>query len=180
MQRVNLHLDLSTINIKNYRLYYARIPGVNYNPEYFEERKTKARWVFEKQKSIYNPYFKTNILLTSEGFHHLRFSSNRERHKTEQILKFSLLPLALEVIKRSGTIQEYRNIFTPIGEKGRDGFTKMKRVEYWGLIAIVGENNIKIKTILRRVGEGNIIFWSVMPYSKLRSQKLAHESIENE
>jgi len=58
----------------------------------------------------------------------------------------------------------------------------MKIVNYWVFIAIVGEENqIKVKTILRRVGDGNIIFWSVMPYSKLRNgQKLYSGDIEDE
>lgn len=62
------------------------------------------------------------------------------------------------------------------------GFTPMKMVIYWAFIAIVGENKkIKIKTILRKVGDGNIIFWSVMPYSKLKNgQKLYSGDIEDE
>ena len=126
------------------------------------------------------PYFRSNIVLNSDGFHHLLFSARRERNKTEQLLKLNLLPLAVETIKKSGTIQEYRKILAPFGHKAKNGFTKMINVEYWGLIAIVGEKNIRIKTILKRIGEGNIIFWSVMPHSKLRNQKLANESIEEE
>jgi hypothetical protein len=58
----------------------------------------------------------------------------------------------------------------------------VKEIEYWGLIAIVGSKSIKIKTILRRVGDGNITFWSVMPYSKIKNgnQKLFSDGIEDE
>lgn len=58
----------------------------------------------------------------------------------------------------------------------------MKEVEYWGLVAIVGETKIKVRTILRRVGYGNITFWSVMPYSKIKGgkQKMFTEGIEDE
>ncbi len=99
------------------------------------------------------------------------------------MLKFSLLPFALEIIKKSGTIQEYRKILTPIGKKSSsDGAVQMKNVEYWGLIAIIGINDRKVKTILRRVGDGNITFWSVMPYSKIKNgnQRLFTEGIEDE
>ncbi|OHB00602.1 MAG: hypothetical protein A3F53_02045 [Candidatus Zambryskibacteria bacterium RIFCSPHIGHO2_12_FULL_48_10] len=45
----------------------------------------------------------------------------------------------------------------------------MREIEYWGVIAITkGEKPIRIKIILRRVGNGNIIFWSVMPTVKLK------------
>jgi hypothetical protein len=44
--------------------------------------------------------------LNGEGLHHLRYSAERERSKPEQMLKFRLLPLGLEVIAKSGTVQE--------------------------------------------------------------------------
>ncbi len=58
----------------------------------------------------------------------------------------------------------------------------MKEIEYWGLVAIVGDKKIKVKTVLRRIGDGNITFWSVMPYSKLKQgkQKVFTAGIEDE
>lgn len=154
--------------------------AMNYNPDFFEAKKTKARLIFDKQKSIYCPYFKVNIILNSDGFHHLQFSARQERNKREQLLKFSLLPMALDTIRRSGTIQEYRKTLMAFGSRAKDGFRKMKYVEYWGLISIVGANQIRIKTVLRRVGDGSIIFWSVMPYLSLRDRKLSSGGIEEE
>jgi len=49
-------------------------------------------------------------MLNAEGLHHLRYSAERERRKPEQMLKFRLLPLALDVIRKSRTVQEYRKI----------------------------------------------------------------------
>ena len=150
---------------------------------YFNERKEKARAIFNAQKTIRNPYFQSDIVLNSDGFHHLQFSARRERNKREQLLKFSLLPLGLEIIRKSGTIQEYRKLLTPIGKKSpKDGSIPMKNVEYWGLIAIVGQRGLKVRTVLRRVGDGNITFWSVMFYSKIKNgnQKLFTEGIEDE
>ncbi|MCR4279392.1 MAG: hypothetical protein NUV78_01495 [Candidatus Zambryskibacteria bacterium] len=148
---------------------------------YFEERKEKAHSVYAVQKSVYNPYFKTEVIFNSDGFHHLSFSARRERNKKEQLLKFSLLPLAIGIIKKSGTLQEYRTGLTTIGKIGKDGLTPAKATEYWGFVAIVGESKIKIKVILRRIGDGNITFWSVMPFSKLKGgQKLYTNGIEEE
>ncbi len=101
--------------------------------------------------------------------------------RKEQLLKFSLLPLALRVIKNSGTIQEHRKGIIAIGKVGKDGLKKTKNVEYWAFVAIIGDSEIKIRVILRRVGDGNIIFWSVMPDSNLKKgQKLYTEGIEYE
>src|SRR3989338_2678151 len=98
--------------------------------DYFKQIKENARLAYSAQKGIYNPYFKTGIVLNSDGFHHLQFSARRERNKSEQLLKLRLLPLALEIIKKSGTIQEYRKLLTPIGKKSpRDGAVPMKGKE---------------------------------------------------
>lgn len=150
---------------------------------YFNNKKEKARTLYSLQKVIRNPYFGVDIILNSDGFHHLQFSSRKERNKKEQLLRFSLLPLALEIIKKSGTIQEYRKLLTPIGKRSsRDGSIPMKEVEYWGLVAIIGKNKIKVRTVLRRVGNGNITFWSVMPYSKIKKgyQKLYTDNMEDD
>ena len=152
--------------------------------EYFNKRKKKAKEIYDSQKNIHNPYLKSEIILNSDGFHHLQFSARRERNKKEQLLKFNLLPLAFSVIKKSGTLQEYRKKLMPIGEKSeKDGLRQAKIVEWWGFIAITGNPQVKIKVILRKVGNGNIIFWSVMPYSSIkrgRRQKLFTNNIEDE
>ena len=154
-------------------------PDINH----FNQRKEKAKQIYTAKKSIHNPYFRTEIVLNSDGFHHLQFSARRERNKREQMLKFSLLPLALDIIKKSGTIQEYRKLLTPIGKPSAlNGSIPMKEVQYWGLVAIVGEKQIKVRAVLRKVGDGNITFWSVMPYSKFRQgqQKFFTDGIEDE
>jgi hypothetical protein len=154
-------------------------PDINY----FNERKERAKQIYAAQKSVRNPYFKTEIILNSDGFHHLQFSARRERNKREQLLKFNLLPLALEIIRKSGTIQEYRKLLTPIGKPSPgNGSVPMKEVQYWGLVAIVGEKQIKVRTVLRKIGDGNITFWSVMPYSKFKQgqQKVFTAGIEDE
>ena len=136
----------------------------------FLEKKKKAEDLYLKNREIYNPYFGQKVIFNSDGFHHLQFSSRKERNKSEQVLKFSLLPQALEIIRKSGTIQEYRSkILTPYGKKSKKGEVVMKEIEYWGMIAIVGK--CKVRTVLRRVGNGAITFWSVMPYSKIKNGK---------
>lgn len=141
--------------------------------EKYSKLKEKTRLIFQNKPSVFCPYFNQEVTFNSDGFHHLQFSSRRERNKNEQILKFSLVPLAVNIIKKSGTIQEYRKGLCPVGKKSeKDGLTLMKMVEYWGLVAITGNNSIKIRVILRRIGDGKIIFWSVMPAIKLNRDKL--------
>jgi len=150
------------------------------NTEFLNEKKEKAKKIYDTLKNIYNPYLKNQIIFNSDGFHHFQFSARRERNQEEQLLKFSLLPLAIDVIKNAGTLQEYRKKIITVGNKGKDGFTKTKEAQYWGFVAIVGKSQIKIKVIIRKVGDGNFTFWSVMPNLKLKgNQKLYTDDIED-
>jgi hypothetical protein len=141
----------------------------------------KAKRVYPLQGQIRCPYFKDNIILTSDGFNHLQYKGNRKpRNIDEQILKLTLLSKALEIIKNTGTLQEYRKGIEKVGKIGSDGFYKTKNVEYWGFHAIFGKDYLrKIVVILKRVGDGKIIFWSVMPHRKFNNQKLYEDGIED-
>ncbi|MEK7193632.1 MAG: hypothetical protein AAB652_02480 [Patescibacteria group bacterium] len=154
-----------------------------FDNSYFKQKKEKARQIYDSQRTIFSPFFKQDIILNSDGFHHLRYSARRERNKNEQILKFTLLPLGLQIIKTATTLQEYRKLLSPVGEKSkRDGSVAMKMIEWWGFIAIFVKHEIKVRVVLRKVGEGNIHFWSVMPYSHLKTgkkQKLFTEGLED-
>src|SRR5882724_656369 len=134
---------------------------------YYENKKETARRTYDAQRLIHSPFFNEDIVLNSDGFHHLRYSARRERNKEEQVLKFTLLPLGLRIIKMATTVQEYRKLLSPVGVPAiRDGLTTMKLIQWWGFVAIFVEQDIKVRAIVRKVGEGNLHFWSVMPYAK--------------
>jgi hypothetical protein len=97
----------------------------------YHRLRDRARQLFDGNPTIHCPYFSERIVLNGEGLHHLRYSAERERGKPEQMLKFRLLPLALDVVRKSGTVQEYRKIWQPVGKKGADGMRAAKEVEYW-------------------------------------------------
>ena len=105
--------------------------------EYFKKRKSEAEARYKKIASVRCPYLKQDVLFNAKGFHHLQFSAGRERSKKAQLLKFHLFPLAVSVIKSSGTVQEYRKELQPFGKKGkRDGLRKTKPVQFWAFVAI--------------------------------------------
>jgi len=155
------------------------------NMEYFKDKRQKAQELYETQKTIYSPYFKSDVVLNSDGFHHLQFSARRERDKEEQLLKFIFLPIGLKTIKEAGTLQEHRKCLCPVGKKSKkDGLSPMKMVQWWGFISLYPDQGIMARTILRKVGDGNITFWSVMRYKKIgnngNSQKAFFEGIEDD
>lgn len=130
--------------------------------------KEKAKILYEAEKEIYCPYFHSKIILNSDGFNHLQYKPNRTpRNLKEQIYKLSLLKTALGTIPKCGTLQEYRIQTERYGKLQKDGFHKMKQVQYWGFHSITESKKNKIKIILKQVGDGHVIFWSVMPYKKM-------------
>ena len=122
------------------------------------------------------PFFNKEVIFNSDGFNHLQFSDGSERPKTQQMNKFNLLPLAPKIISVAGTVQEYRKQWGKVGRKKANGFQETKEMEYWGLIAIIyHENeNIKVRVILRRVGDGNVTFWSIMRDARIREKDTYH------
>jgi hypothetical protein len=86
--------------------------------ENYRSLRERAKEMFDRNPAIRCPYFDSDIVLNGEGLHHLRYSAERGRGKPEQMLKFRLLPLVLEVIGKAGTIQEYRRIWQPFGKAG--------------------------------------------------------------
>ena len=154
-----------------------------YRDSYGDLRR-QAKDLFDRNPKVRCPFFNMDVILNADGFHHLRYSARRARTKAEQALKFRLLPLALEVIRKSGTVQEYRRIWQPIEQSPTaDGMRRAKEVEYWGFVAIIGSRPDKIRVILRRVGDGNITFWSVMRGAKVIAdgrQRLAPDGLEDD
>jgi hypothetical protein len=150
----------------------------------YDDWRARTKELFDDNPLVHCPYFGTTVVLNGDGLHHLRYSARRERGKPEQMLKFRLAPLALEVIRKSGTVQEYRKIWQVVGKPAaRDGARAMKEVEYWGLVAIIGPRPTKVRVILRRVGDGNVVFWSVMRGSKILrdgAQRLAPDNLEDD
>ena len=102
---------------------------------------------------IYCPALKEDVFFTSKGFHHLIYPSGKMRPIKEQMYKLGLLPLAIPVIKSAKKIYQYEKSF--IKDLG-------KEVEFWTLREIVGKQKTLTRVILRKMGTGNIIFFSIM------------------
>ena len=142
----------------------------------------QAKSVYGAQENIQCPFFEGPVTLSADGFYHLTNKPNRQpRNINEQKLKLRLLKKALRVIRRAGTLQEYRCNMEKFGKPAQDGFTKMKQVEYWAFHHIVGEKKrFLIRVITRRIGDGKIHFWSVMPHGRIERQKLYQQGIDED
>jgi len=67
--------------------------------------------------------------------------------------------------------QEYQEQYQMVPVKRhKHKCMESRLVQHWGFIAVL-DNRIRVKVILRKVGDGNIHFWSVIPYWKTRFYK---------
>jgi hypothetical protein len=130
--------------------------------EYKALRESTQTW-FQSLTPIQSPALEQLVHFTSEGFEHLMYKGSRSmRDRSSQVMRFKLLRRAMELISLSSTIQEYEETTKSflVKRHKRKGW-EVKTVYYWGFIAIL--RNRKIKVIVRKIGGGQIHFWSVIP-----------------
>lgn len=146
-----------------------------FDPSGYEKLKENARNDYNKLPEIICPALKLQVSFNGQGFNHIIFKNHRnERDKISQIMRFKLMKKAYYLIGVTTTIQEYESInkiFTV--KKYKEKKIVNKEVFYYGFIAIIDDR--KIKVILRKIGNGNLHFWSVIPSwttNKKRDQKI--------
>ena len=123
-----------------------------------------SKEIYDKVGSIACPGLDhAKVHFTSDGFHHLIYTTTRrERPEKEQAAKLRFLAEAIELIKLSTTYQEYeeRRLRVPFKRHGKT-VTDWADVRYWVLIGFM--NRKKIRVVIRRIGQGQFHFWSIVP-----------------
>lgn len=128
--------------------YYYKMSDEKYN----DLLNKKRLWYKAVQKS-YCPILNEDIFFTSKGFHHLLYDGlGHARTNKERMYRLGLLPLVIPVLKSATNIDNYT---PPAYSKKLD-----KNVEFWKLKEIVGKQKTLVTVILRRIGTGNITFYS--------------------
>jgi hypothetical protein len=95
----------------------------------------------------------TDIYFGSEGKNHLIYKPNRKkRTEKEQRYKLRLFPLVIPVIKNATSISNWRFSNEP----------EQSDVQHYSLVASVGKQGTAIRVIIKRTGDGQFNFHSVM------------------
>jgi len=142
----------------------------------YDEAKKGAQILYQSIGRLSCPALNREIHFTSEGFNHIIYAKGGiERDKSSQMLRFNLLPLAVQLVKQAATYQEYEQTVKEFEAKGKKKkkTRQVKPVRYWGLIGII--EGRKIRVIIKQIGNnGTLKFWSVIPawaaheYGRLR------------
>ncbi len=118
---------------------------------------------YKQIKQVFCPYLKTKVVFNSGGFRHLIYKAgNKKRDPSSMKMRFKMLSNAVAVLKITTTLQEYQSETKelPVKEYGQK-VDKITTVVYFGFIAII--NDWKIKVIVKKIGQGEPFFWSVIP-----------------
>jgi len=128
----------------------------------YEEIKDRANLFYKNINKIFCPFFNEKIVFNSEGFNHLIYKNKSKRLDSEQIMRFKLLERAIKLIGLTNTKQDFsENIIVVKKKKHKKIINSSENVYYYGFIGII--NNFRIKVIIRKIGNGNRHFWSVIP-----------------
>lgn len=133
------------------------------NDPTYEELRVITQEIYAGTKPVRSPALNEDVRFTAEGFNHIIFKGSRhERERESQIMRFKLLPRAIRLIAHANTFQEFETSTKEFEIKThRRREMRSKSVLYWGIIAIF--EGRKIKVILRKIGGGQLHFWSIVP-----------------
>ncbi len=149
----------------------------------FEKLKEQSKKAYREVKEVYCPYFQAKVAFTYHGLEHLRFKGrDNYRPIQDQYMRFKLLGLAPEIVRKSNTLQGLLETkrFERIRIHSRTD-TVLKSVSYYEFLAIINRNRVKI--ILKQIDGGKIFFWSIIPFwgmNKDTMTRILHEGMPEE
>lgn len=140
----------------------------DFDQEKYEKARGEAHNYFQKNAKIQSPALGT-VHLNSDGFLHLIYGDKRHKQQRDwknQLKRFHLVTYTRRIIEGMGFYQEYIEQYqTVMVKQHKHKVPESRLVKYWGFVAVI-DNRIRVKIILRQVGNGNVHFWSVIPYWK--------------
>ena len=149
----------------------------------FEKMKIKGEELYKTFNKVYCPYFQEKISFNSQGLEHLKFKQREvARPDQDQYMRFKLLHLVPEILKKSNTLQGkfQTNKFERIRVHGRTD-TILKLVNYFEFIALINRDRVKI--IIKQIDSGEKFFWSIIPFWGMNEEtktRLFHEGSPEE
>lgn len=137
----------------------------------YSEAKKAGISFFNKNRTIHSSALGV-IRLNSDGFRHLIYKNEKHRRDWKnQVKRFYLLQYVKPILEKMGFYQEYQEFMEEVVIKDYGKIKKASKVVKYGAFVAVIDNKIRIKVILRKIGDGEIIFWSVIPYWKTSEYK---------
>lgn len=116
------------------------------------ELKNRTKEYYQNLKPLYSPALESNIYFNAKGFNHITFKNPRNpRPIADQNYRMRILSTGIKLLEKANIYQEHEETIMTDG----------KKLSYWGIVAIIDKQKIKI--IIRSIGNGHKHFWSVIP-----------------
>lgn len=138
---------------------------IEIDDEKFAKVRKEMADFYQSIEPVWCPYLQTKVHFNSEGFEHLLFKSwNRTRKQVEQYVRLRLLPVAVKIIQKSHTLQEYDERRMFVRQKINSRWEqRAKLVRYYVFIAIETTKNVRLKVVVKEIEGGEKFFWSLYP-----------------
>ena len=162
---------------------YTKNIMLKFTEEEFRKVKTQGEALYKSFDDVYCPYFKEKVSFGARGLEHLKFKRfEKTRHEQDQYMRFKLLNLAPEVLRRSHTLQGVFETkkFERVRIHGRTDAI-IKPVTFYEFIAVIKRNRVKI--IVKQIDYGDKFFWSIIPFWRMDSKsacRILHDGIPEE
>lgn len=98
----------------------------------YEKLREDSQRFYSRIGRIFSPALNQDIYFPADSFNHIIFKRARaEREKSSQILRFKLLPLAVKLVEKSTTYQEFEETIKEFEVKSfKKRIKKFKPVRY--------------------------------------------------
>lgn len=137
-----------------------------FTKEEFDAVKTKAEKDYKSVTEVQCPYLNDIVAFNAKGLDHIKLKRwNHSRNEKDQFVRFKLLHLAPEILKKSHTLQgiDRGNRMERIKMNSR-WESKMIMVSYHEFISVV--SGCRVRIVVKKVGDSPYYFWSIVPYWK--------------
>jgi len=128
-------------------------------------QKKETEKIYRSISKIFCPYLKVNVHFNLLGFEHLlKKSWNRGRSTLEQYTRLKLFLAVPKILSICHTLQEYDEREILVREKTNSNWLlRKKKVYYFVFIALLREQNVRFKIVVKQIEGGEKFFWSIYP-----------------
>lgn len=113
--------------------------------------KEEFKKTYNSIETINSPSLKEDVTFNAKGLNHIYYAGNRsERTSGDIAIRQHIFSKAVKLVKTSNIISG-RHIVYRLN----------KNITYYEMIGLI--ENRRIKVVLRRMGEGKVHFWSIIP-----------------
>ncbi len=136
--------------------------------EVFDRTRDKAEEAYKKVGQVVCPYFNKEVKLNVKGLDHLKSKSwGKTRSRGDQYMRFKFLGLVPEILRRSSTLQGYHSTESMVRKKNYGSWQEvLNKVHFYEFIYVHREKT-RVKVIVRKDGEGELYFYSIIPFWKM-------------